>query len=72
MSGMRRKIEGQEQSEAIDENERLQQQLFDSIVRDLMDEQGLTLEQAEAQARILTGAGPIDPKHAAGAGILLL
>ena len=68
MSGMRRKIEGQEQSEAIDENEKMRQQLFDSIVKDLMDEQGLTLEQAEAQARILTGASPIDPNLVAGGG----
>jgi hypothetical protein len=68
MSGMRRKIKGQEQSEAIDEDERVRQQLFDSIVKDLMDEQGLTLEQAEAQARILTGAGPIDPNLVAGGG----
>ena len=72
MSGMRRKIKGQEQSEAIDENERLQQQLFDSIVKDLMDEQGLTLEQAESQARILTGAGPIDPNLVAGGGGIAL
>lgn len=72
MSGMRRKIEGQEQSEAIDEDERQRQQLFDSIVKDLMDEQGLTLEQAEAQARILTGAGPIDPNLVAGGGGIVL
>lgn len=68
MSGMRSKIKGQEQSEAIDENEKMQQQLFDSIVKGLMDEKGLTLEQAEAQARILTGAGPIDPNLVAGGG----
>jgi len=72
MSGMRSKIKGQEQSEAIDENERMRQQLFDSIVKDLMDEQGLTLEQAEAQARILTGAGPIDPNIVAGGGGIAL
>lgn len=72
MSGMRRKIKGQEQSEAIDENERMRQQLFDSIVKDLMDEQGLTLEQAESQARILTGAGPIDPNLVAGGGGIAL
>ena len=71
MSGMRRKIKGQEQSEAIDEAERLRNQLMESIVKQLMDEQGMTLEQAEAKARELTGAGPIDPRHATGAGIVL-
>ena len=72
MSGMRSKIKGQEQSEAIDEAEEQRRAMFNSIVKDLMDEQGLTLEQAEAQARILTGAGPIDPNLVAGGGGIVL
>jgi len=72
MTGMRRKIKGQEQSEAISEAEAQRAALFDSIVKDLMDEQGITLEQAEAQARVLTGAGPIDPNLVAGGGGIVL